>query len=96
MRRRPYALLLLDEVLAGLTPTEMWGMIEVLGKVRDAGISIVIVEHVMAVIMSLCDHIVVINNGENIASGSPQEISDNPAVLEAYLGADFNANEVMG
>ena len=89
-------LLLLDEVLAGLTPTEMWGMIEVLGKVRDAGISIVIVEHVMAVIMSLCDHIVVINNGENIASGSPQEISDNPAVLEAYLGADFNANEVMG
>ena len=89
-------LMLLDEVLAGLTPTEMWGMIEVLRKVRDAGISIVIVEHVMAVIMSLCDHIVVINNGENIASGSPQEISDNPAVLEAYLGADFNSNEVVG
>ena len=87
-------LLLLDEVLAGLTPTEMQKMIAVLGKVRDAGITIVIVEHVMAVIMSLCDHIVVINNGENIASGNPQEISVNPAVMEAYLGSDFNAQSV--
>ena len=88
-------LLLLDEVLAGLTPTEMQKMIAVLGKVRDAGITIVIVEHVMAVIMSLCDHIVVINNGENIASGNPQEISVNPAVMEAYLGSDFNAQSVI-
>ena len=65
------------------------------GKVRDAGITIVIVEHVMAVIMSLCDHIVVINNGENIASGNPQEISVNPAVMEAYLGSDFNPQSVI-
>lgn len=83
-------LLLLDEVLAGLTPTEMWNMIAVLGKVRDSGITIVIVEHVMAVIMSLCDNIVVISYGENIADGPPEEISNNPRVLEAYLGSDFN------
>ena len=82
-------LLLLDEVLAGLTPTEMWGMIDVLGKVRDSGVTIVIVEHVMAVIMSLCDSIVVINHGENIAFGTPDEISNNSKVLEAYLGSDF-------
>ena len=49
----------------------------------------------MAVIMSLCDHIVVINNGENIASGNPQEISVNPSVMEAYLGSDFNAQSVI-
>ncbi len=85
-------LLLLDEVLAGLTPTEMWNMISVLGRVRDSGVTIVIVEHVMAVIMSLCDNIVVINHGENIANGPPGEISNNPAVLEAYLGSDFNAD----
>ena len=54
-----------------------------------------IVEHVMAVIMSLCDEIVVINNGENIASGNPQEISTNPAVMEAYLGSDFNAHSIL-
>ena len=80
---------MLDEVLAGLTPTEMWGMIDVLGKVRDSGVTIVIVEHVMAVIMSLCDSIVVINHGENIAFGTPYEISNNSKVLEAYLGRDI-------
>lgn len=85
-------LLLLDEVLAGLTPTEMWAMIDVLSRVRDQGMTILIVEHVMAVIMNLCSHIVVINYGRKIAEGGPQEVSRNPAVLQAYLGTDYDVS----
>lgn len=82
-------LMLLDEVMAGLTPSEVTGMIEVLGRVRDAGVTMVIVEHVMQVIMNLSDRIYVLHHGEAIAEGSPKAITSDPRVMEAYLGESF-------
>ncbi|MCL5776508.1 ABC transporter ATP-binding protein [Limibaculum sp. FT325] len=84
-------LMLLDEVMAGLTPSEVGAMIEVLGRVRDAGVTMVIVEHVMQVIMNLSDRIYVLHHGEAIAEGPPREIVANPRVMEAYLGESFVA-----
>ena len=82
---RPH-LLLLDEVLAGLNPTEIERMIEVIRAIRARGVSILIIEHVMRAIMSLSDRVVVLNLGRNLAEGSPQEVANHPAVIEAYLG----------
>ncbi len=79
-------LLLLDEVLAGLNPTEIERMIEVIRAIRLRGVSILIIEHVMRAIMSLSDRVVAINLGRNLAEGSPQEVANHPAVIEAYLG----------
>jgi branched-chain amino acid transport system ATP-binding protein len=79
-------LLLLDEVLAGLNPTEIERMIEVIRAIRARGVSILIIEHVMRAIMSLSDRVVALNLGRNLAEGSPQEIVNHPAVVEAYLG----------
>ena len=79
-------LLLLDEVLAGLNPTEIERMIEVLRAIRARGISILIIEHVMRAIMSLSDRVVALNLGRSLAEGSPREIANHPAVIEAYLG----------
>ena len=84
-------LMLLDEVMAGLTPSEIASMIEVLGRVRDSGVTMVIVEHVMQVIMNLSDRIYVLHHGEAIAEGTPAEIIANPKVTEAYLGESFVA-----
>jgi branched-chain amino acid transport system ATP-binding protein len=81
--------LLLDEVLAGLTPTEGAEMIEVVRSIRDGGISVLIIEHVMAAIMALSDRIAVIHHGEMLAIGRPAEIVKNPRVVEAYLGEEF-------
>jgi branched-chain amino acid transport system ATP-binding protein len=81
--------LLLDEVLAGLTPTEGAEMIEVVRSIRDAGVSVLIIEHVMAAIMALSDRIAVIHHGEMLAIGQPAEIVHDPRVVEAYLGEEF-------
>ena len=81
--------LLLDEVLAGLTPTEGAEMIEVVRSIRDGGISVLIIEHVMAAIMALSDRIAVIHHGEMLAIGVPAEIVKDPRVVEAYLGEEF-------
>jgi len=78
--------LLLDEVVAGLNPTEVDLTIELILKLRDQGVTILIVEHIMRVIMRICDRLVVLNFGEKIAEGTPKEISENPSVIEAYLG----------
>jgi branched-chain amino acid transport system ATP-binding protein len=79
-------LLLLDEVLAGLNPTEVERMIAVIRKIRERGVSILMIEHLMHAIMSLSDRIVVLNSGRKLAEGSPAAVAANPAVIEAYLG----------
>ncbi len=82
---RPY-LLLLDEVLAGLNPSEITAMLETIRAIRDRGISIIMIEHVMHAIMNVSEHILVLNFGELIAEGTPEEIANNEQVIEAYLG----------
>ena len=79
-------LLLLDEVLAGLNPTEVELMIEVIRRIRAGGVAILMIEHVMRAIMSLSDRIVVLNTGRWLAEGTPEAVANDPAVIAAYLG----------
>jgi len=79
-------LLLLDEVLAGLNPTETEQMITTVRDIRDSGIAILMIEHIMRAVMSLSDRIVVLNLGAKLAEGTPQQVAENPEVITAYLG----------
>ncbi len=79
-------LLLLDESLAGLTPTELQEAIALVRRIHQSGVTIVIVEHIMEVIMTLTRHVLVFNQGRVIASGTPDAVVREPAVIEAYLG----------
>jgi len=78
--------LLLDELIAGLNPTETAQAIELVTRIRDRGITILMIEHVMKAIMSVCDRIIVLHHGEKIAEGVPQEIATSKTVVEVYLG----------
>lgn len=91
---RPY-LLLLDEVLAGLTPSEIGGMVETVKKIRERGITIIMIEHVMKAVMNVSDRIVVLDYGIQIAEGTPDEISSNEKVIEAYLGDPKLAEKLL-
>ena len=78
--------LLLDEVLAGLNPSEIDEMIPVIRGLADSGVTVLMIEHVMRAVMSLAEHVWVLAQGRLIAGGTPREVTSNPAVIEAYLG----------
>jgi branched-chain amino acid transport system ATP-binding protein len=82
-------LLCLDEVMAGLTVEEADDMVEILGRLRhQVTLSLLVIEHVMKVVMAICDRIVVLNHGSKLAEGTPHEVAAHPQVIEAYLGVD--------
>jgi len=91
---RPY-LLLLDEVLAGLNPSEIDGMVQTVLKIREQGITIIMIEHVMKAVMNVSDRIIVLDYGQQIAEGSPDEIAKNEKVIEAYLGDPKLAEQLL-
>ncbi|KWW96722.1 hypothetical protein TR75_12830 [Hydrogenibacillus schlegelii] len=82
-------ILLLDEVMGGLTPAEIGQMIDTIRRLREGGLTIVIIEHHMRAIMSLSDRVVVMHQGEKIAEGTPKEIAQDSRVIEAYFGGEL-------
>ena len=84
-------LLLLDEVMAGLRPTEVDEMVTIIKRLREGGMTIFVIEHIMRAIMALSDRIAVLHFGTKIAEGSPHEIAHDERVIKAYLGEDYGA-----
>jgi len=84
-------LLMLDEAMAGLNATETNEAIELIKKIRNRGITLIVVEHVMEVIMAISERVVVFDSGKKIAEDSPEKIVKNPRVIEAYLGETYHA-----
>ena len=85
-------LLLLDEIMAGLNPAEVAESMELVARIRDRGITIIMIEHVMKAIMNICKRIIVLHHGKKITEGTPAEISTNKTVIEIYLGEEEQAH----
>jgi branched-chain amino acid transport system ATP-binding protein len=83
-------LLMLDESMAGLTRVELREMIDLIRKIRDKGITLVVVEHVMEAVMEISDRVIVLNSGRKIMEGAPQEVVVNKEVIQAYLGEKYH------
>jgi branched-chain amino acid transport system ATP-binding protein len=84
-------LLLLDEVMAGLRPTEVDEMVAIIKQLRDSGMTIFVIEHIMRAIMALSDRIAVLHFGTKIAEGPPREVAHDERVIKAYLGEEYGA-----
>jgi branched-chain amino acid transport system ATP-binding protein len=86
-------LLLLDEVMAGLNPAELGGIVDLVGRLHAEGVTLIVIEHVMAAMMRLARRIVMLHHGEKIAEGTPTEITRDRRVIDAYLGEEFSLAE---
>ncbi|HTU00354.1 MAG TPA: ABC transporter ATP-binding protein [Candidatus Sulfotelmatobacter sp.] len=82
-------LLLLDEVMAGLNPTELVQMLEILKRIRSQGVTLLVIEHIMAAIMTISERILVLHHGEKIAEGAPKAVAADKRVVDAYLGEEY-------
>jgi len=85
--------LLLDEIMAGLNPTEILAATDLVKKIRDSGISLIVIEHMMKAIMGICHRVIVLNAGKKIAGGNPREVVLDRGVIEAFLGEDQDAED---
>jgi branched-chain amino acid transport system ATP-binding protein len=84
-------LILLDEIMAGLNPAELAQAMELVARIRDKGITVIMIEHVMKAIMNVCERIMVLHHGAKIAEGTPQEIATSKTVIKVYLGEKSRA-----
>ncbi len=84
-------LLLLDEVMAGCNPQEKLELVETCRKIQKAGITLLVIEHDIKTIMSLCGKVIVLHRGAKLVEGTPKEVANDPHAINAYLGEDYNA-----